>query len=242
MPALYFLPLLDQLGPAKPEHLHAAITDWMDRDATGWDHKSNWKPYSISPITVSAGQVGLEISVLNDEAESLLHQGSNAVAAIRLGTRAVRIGELELIHHQPWETMASSGDRVWQLEFLTPTTFRTGDDFTLLPNPAVILRTPSELWHRFAPFSVEKLTYAELAKILVCEIDLQTEYITLKLPTKKGRPEPRAVPALVGSITYRCDDDAAAAKAGALFQLAPYCGIGSFRGKGLGVVRLGSAA
>lgn len=241
MPAVFFLPLPDLSGPVRPEHLHAVVTSWLDVPAVGWSHRSNTKPYTISPVTVVSGQVGVEISVLNDAAERLLRLGASASDEVRLGCRATRIGELMLLYRTPWEELTARVANSWRIEFLTPTTFRNGDRCTPMPTAPMALRAPSESWQAFAPNLIGRLDHAAVAEVWVSEVDLQTEYIELRLPSKAGRPQSRQIPAVLGSVTYRCDDSEIAAKVGPLFQLAPFCGIGSFRGKGLGVVRLGSA-
>ena len=58
-----------------------------------------------------------------------------------------------------------------------------------------------------------------------------------------GRSEPvttrgQTVHGFVGWVDYRCDDRALADVVDCLFRLAPYCGTGSGKAKGLGVTRL----
>ncbi|NLI85103.1 MAG: CRISPR system precrRNA processing endoribonuclease RAMP protein Cas6 [Propionibacterium sp.] len=242
MPALYFLPLLDQTGAARPEHLHAAITSWLDPSTADWNHRSVSKPYAISPITEVAGHVGIEISVLTESAERLLREAATSASEIRLGSRFTRVGNLQCLHETSWDELAAANEQTWRLDFLTPTTFRTGNRCTPMPTLPALLRSPSESWRAFAPVPLDPLSHAEVAEIWTSELDLHTEWLELILPNRKRRAEPRSVAGVLGSITYQCDNPEVAAKVGPLFRLVPYCGIGSFRGKGMGVVRLGSAA
>lgn len=241
MPAVFFLPLPDLDGPARPEHLHAAFTSWFDAPGRAWAHRSSAKPYTISPVMVLDERVGVEIRVLTDEAERLLHLAAASAPVVRLGAHRTRVGEPQRTAVASWDELAAAGGSLWRVEFLTPTTFRTGNRCSPMPTPSVILRAPGEAWRAFAPTPIAPLGHAESSMIRVCELDLRTEEAELVLPDGSGARRAEAAPAVLGRLTCCCDDPAIAAKAGPLFRLAPFSGIGSFRGRGMGIVAVESA-
>lgn len=239
MPALVFIPLPGIASTVAPEHLHGAMCEWLDT-AGDWGHKSVSKPYSVSPVTIVGGMLGVQVGTLTDVASRALLAGADGRSTIRLGRKPTRVGLPVTLHAKPWKALATTYSRRWRVEFLSPTTFRTGDRTSPFPSPERVLRAVRQTWDEFSPIDLEAVVGAEHDDIWVSDLDIESTSVTLRIGQRggDGRRELRAVNAVMGTVTYRCDTAAVAAKIAPLFALAPYCGVGSFRGKGMGVVNV----
>lgn len=235
MPATYWLPLPDLKGPSAVEHLHAALSAWFDTPAEAGEaerHHDNVKPYTISPTSCRENVWGVQISVLTAGAEDTLLTRADEGSQLRLGHARTRIGDPSLLAASPWPDLAQhDGSTAWAVQFLTPAAFRTGSRTSPFPTPAVVLRSPTEAWRCFSGLPEVRISPVEQAELWVSRIDVETVMFTLK-----GRD----YPGILGSVTFRCGRPEVAAKASALLRLAAFCGVGSFRGKGMGVVAVGS--
>lgn len=228
MPSRWWIPMSVDPQRVKLEHVHAATSAWFDK--TQQDHDQVTKAYAISPLGGSnGGAVGIEIGVLTDWAATQLHHACRSGETIRLGGETVAVGTPEPIIEHPWaELDVPSGDRAWRLNFLTPTTFRKGNRSSPLPVPASVLRGLQDVWNVHSGCGDRALTAQESSAVWVAEIEGHTERLRVSGITLAG---------FVGTVQFRASDQALADKVDPLFRLAPYAGVGSFRGKGLGVVR-----
>lgn len=234
MPARFWVPLDGVRPPVPGEYLHAAISRWFD-EGEGEEpdsHHAVVKPYTISPVAAQGCEHGVEVSVLSRSAAQRLLARTAQGCRIRLGTETVRCGSARLISSIAWQALQQPRQHRWTLTFLTPTTFRTGNRSTPLPTPSVVLRAPTEAWARFSALPPLVLSPQDASQVWVSALSITSSALQVN-----GRP----VTGVLGDITYRCDDTAVAATVGPLFRLAPYCGVGSFRGKGFGVVELSAA-
>lgn len=231
MPESWFLPL-DIQPPVKAEHLHAALSTWFDvaTDDTPDRHHDDVKPYTISPPTQQAGRWGVDISTITTEASWRLQTTARSTPAVRLGTRLVRVGRPSLTARTTWEQLVTTPVRNrWTIDFLTPTTFRTGQRASPLPIPTVMLRGPISCWDTYSGMPPRQAREDHFRSLWVSELDCETVQLTLNQ---------RTWPAVLGHVEIRCDDPKVSAIVTPLFALAPYCGVGSFKAKGLGVVRV----
>ena len=233
MPESWFVPLR-LTAPVRPEYLHAAISRWFDVGTEDLPdrHHDTVKPYTISPLTERDGW-GVEVSTLTAEASWRLATATRRPRPIALGRQRVDLGTPVRLASASWaELAAAPRRRCWDIEFLAPTTFRTGQRASPFPDPRVVLRGPQVCWETYSQRPV-LLEPRQLRALWVAEVDLQTVQVPLRATT---------VPAALGRIEIRCDDPTVARQVSPLFALAPYCGVGSFRGKGFGVVRVSAAA
>ena len=247
MPARWFVPVRG-LDPHRTrlEHVHAAFSAWFDRSEA--EHGAGEKPYSISPLTERDGQIGVLIGTLTDyAAESVCAAGTLGEESrsgsqrpmIRLGNQWRQVGRPRRLEQVSWWELAQPREvRSWQLEFLTPTTFRSGDRSSPLPNVATIAAGLERAWTTWC----EDPRVRELVRnprdrsaLWVSDIDLRSRVTDLTV----GRAgTPVRLSGVTGSITLRVDDAGGAAWAGPLLGLAPFCGVGSMRAKGFGVVEV----
>lgn len=229
MPATYWLPLPAVREPAAVEHLHAAFSGWFDRTTPGHNaHHDNVKPYRLAPLSRQGDIWGVEASLLTEDAYLALADHIRAGAAVRLGRVQTRVGTPRVVQGTTWADLADwPGDSRWTVTFLTPFAARTGDRTSPFPTPPVVLRAATDAWAHFSGRPPLRLAPADQQHLWVSQLDLTTTTFTLN-----GHRHPGAL----GTITYRADTDQVARTASSLFRLAAYCGMGSFRGKGMGVV------
>ncbi|WP_028709297.1 CRISPR system precrRNA processing endoribonuclease RAMP protein Cas6 [Propionicicella superfundia] len=236
MPAIYWVPLPRVAPPVKVEHLHAALSRWFDRgtsDAGGVDHRAQTKPYTISPLSGEVDRFGVEVSVLTAEARDRLTLCAGSGERVRLGERWTIPGRALLQSSVSWGELAEGlpGCR-WDLEFVTPGTFRTGNRSCGFPVPSSLLRSPAQCWNRFSSATKVELSHEESGSVWVSDFDIESVPLAVKGLRVGG---------VMGRLRLRCDDASTAAKVGSLLRLAEYCGVGSYRTKGFGIVRVRSA-
>lgn len=229
MPAIYWLPLPQMRGPARVEHLHAAFSRWFDGDAEGGSHHENVKPYRLAPMSERDGTWGAEISILDERAfRALAAQFGGRLPTVRLGGVATVVETPVVVQGESWDDLAQwRGDTGWKVEFLTPFTFRTGSRSSPFPHASAVLRAATEAWKKFSGLEPVSIAPADQRDLWVSQVDVSTTTYTIN-----GHRHPGAL----GSITYRAATEDVARSASSLFRLAHYCGMGSFRGKGMGVV------
>lgn len=230
MPSLWWLPLRGA-DPAETrlDHLHAAVSRWFDPDLAA--HNAQIKPYAVSPAArTAAGGVGIEIATLTDGADACLRAAAAVPRQIRLGSRAVQTQVVRRMRTQPWSELAQpSGAAAWSVRFETPTTFRSGSRSAPWPAPAAVLHGLADVWETFADVALSRASHREIDSVWVAEIDGHSEVVPVAQVRMSG---------FVGQIDYRCSDRSVAALVDPLFRLAPYSGVGSAKGRGLGRVRL----
>lgn len=230
MPARFWVPLGVSRMPEQ-HHVHAALSGWFDRDGDEpavVTHDSLIKPYTLSPPSVQNDSVGIEITTLTDDAESRLHAMVAATRSIRLGADRVPVGRPRRVQQVSWESLHSASTALeWTVEFLTPTSFRTGKHPHVIPTAGLVLRSAQLAWNKFSPAAPISLSRPILDAVFPVDLDLGTDRINLGSRTQRG---------CLGWVTYRCPDRDAAATVAPLFGLLPFTGVGSNRVKGLGQV------
>jgi CRISPR-associated endoribonuclease Cas6 len=238
MPSRWWVPLPDVRPEfVKLNHIHAAVSGWFDR--TEDEHRDGLKPYALSPLSRERGSVGLEIGTLSDEATRRLHEATAPGTQIRLGNQIRDLRGAQLLHTDSWENLAAhTGDECWTLEFLTPTTFRSGDRASPLPHAATILRSLARAWDNYSPLPRQRPDLS-WTSVWVSDLDLRSEVVEIVTQARAtGARLPVTVSGSLGVLTLRCDDRETAAAAGPLLALAAYAGVGSMTRKGLGVTRV----
>lgn len=249
MPDRWFVPI-SGVDPdrVRLEHVHAAFSRWFDRSPT--EHAANDKPYTVSPLTRDArGRVGVEIATLTATAGQRLHEATADGATVRLGNQTRPVGALRHLLGHSWAQLAGkTTDDRWRLEFLTPTTFRSGDRSSPLPQVETVMDALSRAWTAWSdtPLPAPAADAADVidcrtggwGAVWVSDLDLRSVTVSLRVRRRDATFQPLTLSAALGSLTLRCDEPAAAARAGPLLRLAAYCGIGGMTGKGFGVTRV----
>lgn len=228
MPAIYWLPLPGVREPAALEHVHAAFTEWFDDAAEHDAHHDNVKPYRLAPLSTRNGIWGVEVSLLTEKAFTALATRIEAGASVRLGRVRTRVETPLVVLGESWADLAHwRGDDAWKVTFLTPFAARTGNRTSPFPTPGVVLRPATDAWAHFSGLPPLRVAAPDQAHLWVSHVELSTTTVALN-----GHKHPGAL----GTVVYRADSPEVARTASSLFRLAAYCGMGSFRGKGMGVV------
>lgn len=214
------------------EHLHAAVSGWFDDTAA--EHAAATKPYALSPMSRSStdrpAEVGFELGVLTDEAFARLRSAGRPGRSIRFGGQHGRLGSAVGLARESWDALAKpSGACAWELEFVTPATFRSRNRSSPWSAPPAVVRGLGESWKQHSGLPPRERSHLQLDSIWVSDVDGRSEPMTLSNLRVSG---------FVGRIRYQCDDKAVADLVDPLFRLAVYSGVGSAKAKGLGVTRL----
>lgn len=235
MPETYWLPL--EIGsPVEADHLHAAFTRWFDAEEGESDprkvpHGAIAKPYSLSMVGKLDGTPGISVSVLSDDARGLFLERAAAGAPVRLGRQIVRTGRPRLTASASWGQLAGARySTQWEVEFQTPTVFRTSGRPSILPTPSVVLRSPLEAWTAWS--GVPLLAYDPVA--VARSVRVEWAQIST-VPVMAGR---KSVPGMVGRVRYVSDDADVARGVSLLLGVAGFSGVGSYTARGLGTVEV----
>lgn len=241
MPQRWWVPL-PHIDPRRVavSHVHAAVSGWFDQSLA--EHNSNDKPYSLTPISRAAGgEVGIEVGVLTTYAEQCLQHGVAQPTGIRLGSQLSPVGTPRLIHAESWAGLATPTEaRAWQLELLTPTTFRSGDRASPLPSVRTILEGLHRAWTTWAdPALAPPNLRVAVDQAWVSDLQLTSEVLELPISRRRGDVRGQAVVSgCRGTLTLRASNIDAAQALSPLVRLAAYTGVGGMTRRGLGVTRV----
>ena len=240
MPSRWWVPI-PGLDPryVRLEHLHAAITRWFDSNAV--EHRANGKPYAVSPLrSGDSGGVGVEIGILTDHAHQCFTTATAPGSSIRLGNQTRELGRPRLMHSHTWAQLGTASKvREWELELVTPTTFRSGDRASPMPHLPTILTGLAQSWQLWADDAPAPDARAVARAAWVSDLDLRSEVLRLPIPSHSGAPARMVtVSGAVGSLSIRISDPSLQTAAASLVRLAAYTGIGSMTRRGLGQVRV----
>jgi CRISPR-associated endoribonuclease Cas6 len=219
------------------EHVHAAFSRWFDHSRA--EHAATDKPYALSPLTRDErGTVGLEIATLSDVASGRLATALRNRKPVRLGNQTRALGQARLLVGESWASLSGHAtDGRWRLEFVTPTTFRSGDRSTPMPRVDTMLDGLSRAWSLWADHELPGREGAWSA-LWVSDLDVRSVVVRLRVKRADGTMQEITVSGALGEVTLRCDDRAAAERVGPLLRLAAYSGVGGMTLKGLGVTRV----
>ncbi len=238
MPTRWFLPI-HGLDPRRVplDFAHAAFTGWFD--LTHAEHTANDKPYAVSPITSDGhGGVGVEIATLTEVAEQRFVARAEPKAVVRLGNQTRPVGRPRVMLRESWSELARHhDDSRWELNFLTPATFRSGDRSSPLPQPRTIVQRLARSWRAWSDSAIPPIDEV-LASLWVCDLDLHSTTIPLRISRRDGARQDVTLSGALGTLVLRCDEPATAAAVGPLVRLAAFTGVGSMTAKGLGVTRV----
>lgn len=229
MPSIVWVSLTGLTSPPRVEHVHAAFSRWFDVEGVA-AHPDNTKPYRLSPADQRGDDWGVEVSLWSDPARVVLQQHLAAHSHLRLGERTVQAVAGFSLADESWEDLSSwSGETRWRVHFMTPFVARTNSRPSPLPTPPVLLRTPAASWTEHADIPPPPLSREEHRDIWVSDVNLSTARVPL------GR---HVYPGAVGNVLLQAEGERASRHLAAMLRFAVYCGVGSFRGKGMGVIDL----
>ncbi len=244
MPQKWWLPVSGLPDDVRSEHLHAAVTRWLDLSDA--EHNAP-KPYSISPPTMNHHRRGIYVGTLTGHIADRLTTAIKLDPSIRLGTRIGRAGQPREVTSRGWETLADPARPAnrWQVDLLTPTTFRRGSVSSPLPDPRSILLGLADRWKQWSggipcPGDLPDTGYTE---VRVTDLELRSVAFEWESGPGRGRRHKTyVVSGSVGWLRLHCARPELAMRADALLGLAEFAGIGGYTGRGLGVCRVTRSA
>jgi CRISPR-associated endoribonuclease Cas6 len=171
------------------------------------------------------------------------------ISAVRPG-RPVRLGACEYQITAPprqiglaaWAVLrAWTGERAWQVRFVTPVCLRRGNRTSPWPAPDSVARGLAERWRRLDPATAPPLPPRGGAPVWVSDIEGHSEAHTLTRRARRGGQRlltDEVISGFTGRIRYVCDSgtETEAADFAALMAFAAYAGAGSHTTYGFGVV------
>ena len=180
----------------------------------------------------------MEVALLSEVAQQRFAEAAVPGVEVRLGNQVSRIGPPRLLEAASWRDLAEErGDGRWELEFLTPTTFRTGDRSSPLPRVDTILDGLHRAWQLWGDVELG-VSGQDWTAVWVSDIDLRNSTIELRVRRRDGSTQPITVSGALGVLVLRCDSPDVASRVGPLLRLAPFAGVGGMTLKGLGVTRV----
>lgn len=240
MPSRWWVPV-PGIRPefVKIEHVHAAVSRWFDTSPA--EHNAREKPYAISPLADGdhGGSPGIEVATFTREAEDRLRAATKTGCRIRLGNQLRSPMRPQPMHQAAWSELAAGPhEQWWELTFVTPATFRSGDRATPLPDVRTILTGLARVWTSWSDIPLSGLHHA-VERTYATDVDLLSTVLHLTIPKRRtpGSHAPLTVPGTTGTLRLRCPDAEAAAAGAPLFRFAAYSGVGSMTRRGLGVTR-----
>jgi CRISPR-associated endoribonuclease Cas6 len=216
-------------GFSAEQMMATACSIFEDVDDGG--HRASIKPFCSRRIHLNGRSVAFEYGVLDDDAiHDVIGRIESRDGTIRLGRRMGKATGLEVVEHHDWDELVSMTmpARFIRVAFESPTFFRRGDRFNLLPNPSSVFghwRKRWEVFHGIAPHC----DFHDL-EIDVTRIELKSVDLSYRRQNIRG---------IVGEVTYdlsRLDEEERHAMA-AFALLAPFAGCGTRTTAGFGACR-----
>ncbi len=237
----------------------AVVSGWLDDPQPGQAghqyppagtslHKDQARPWAFGPIrTVVPAQgseraeIVVQVRLLGEGLDGRLRAATEPGRAVRLGSHHDQsTGPARQVETATWQDLKRrSGERAWQLRFLTPGCVRRHKRTSPLLAPDSVARGLAERWHRLHPQTAPPLPGHGAGPVWVSDLDGHSETQVLTRRIKKGgqwREEDEIVSGFVGRIRYVCDQgsDSEAADFNALMAFAAFAGIGSHTTHGFG--------
>lgn len=197
-------------------------------------HQQEQKPFVISPIYTKDNSqtyrfrlasyqdnipVSIQQYILANVKDLSLELGKTSVSISRVLSHSA--GQEIWARQQGWDDLwgqASESERFFNLQFYSPTAFKSGDLIVPLPVPEKVFNSYLRSWNRFAPhiFDIELLQTVFRNQLAITAHDIKTA----KIQHFRG---------FVGSVTIECVntiDNLLLKQLNTLANFAFYCGTG----------------
>ncbi|MGH3942384.1 MAG: CRISPR system precrRNA processing endoribonuclease RAMP protein Cas6 [Pseudonocardiaceae bacterium] len=205
---------------AEPDRqtVHRTLSRWLDTD-----HHAQRKPWSWASAVESSDRE-LLIGLLDDQLAERLRGGADATNMPV--TQVAAAGWAELLGGQARDC--------WQLDFVSPVTFRRGNRFLPWPSPSAVFGSLRATWRHFGSPEVGDL-----------DLDLRLDPLVVTAFHGASRTERVVVHkqdsvlvgGFIGTMRYAIEGAADPQTVDALVRLAPFSGVGSYTTRGFGGVR-----
>jgi hypothetical protein len=223
--------------------LYGLISRWFEGHLGEAGHHAPRKAYTVSPLRPLDGhpgdQAAVDVGVLDDDLVGLLLDGAARLAGAggRLGGQAVRglpwpDGEpVRLDQGADWSALAGvpAATAAFDVELLSPTTFRSGRIYLPFPTPGLVLGHLREQWTQWGP----PVPHPAIDE---CEVEVAGHRLVCEHRELRGR----SIAGSTGLVSYRIrsGDDAHRAGVARWLAVLPFAGLGADTRMGLGQAQL----
>lgn len=239
----------------------AVVSGWLDdppRPGPGTQagarsaHKAATRAWACGPLRSSpqrdpgdaAAVTLLEVRLLDDALAGRLARACRPGRPVPLGSCDYQIAApARETSRAAWADLRRwTGERAWQVRYVTPVCLRRGNRTSPWPAPESVARGLAERWRRLDPATAPPLPARGAAPVWVSDIEGRSEVHILTRRTERGGQRQltdEVISGFTGRIRYVCDQgtDAEAADFSALMAFAAYAGAGSHTTYGFGVLR-----
>jgi CRISPR-associated endoribonuclease Cas6 len=228
----------------------AVVSKWLDdppatgaagRGSGGSEHNGQARKWAFAPMRVvrpaepaSAGAIlVLQVRLLDDNLADQLRAATSAGHRVRMGVHDYQISQpAHLVEQASWQSLRRwSGQRAWQIRFLTPTCFRRGSRTSPWPAPEPVARGLTDRWQRMHPDTAPPTPPPGIGPVWVSDIDGHSEVHTLTRNIRRANrrhQEEETISGFTGRFRYvcNCGTEDEAATFNALMAFA--AGLGSW--------------
>jgi len=248
-------------GPTDPEvplaGPLAVVSGWLDdppgrtavtRADVGSGHGDQGRKWACGPLRAAPDATGrasgiiLEVRLLDDALADRLQAATRPGGAVRLGAHHYRLAGAVPQDEVPWPALRRwSGERAWQVRYVTPVCVRRRNRTSPWPAPDSVARGLAERWQRLSPATAPPVPGPGTGPVWVSDIEGRSQVQILTRRVRRGgewQTQDEVISGFVGRIRYVCDQgsDTEAADFGALLAFAVFAGAGSHTTHGFGVV------
>ena len=218
--------------------LHGALMERLPGDYAAYLHTENLRPYSQSiRWDRETGRVLWRIGTLDRTAGEIIGGVLHGIGSIHLRQKgySIDVQNIQCIAQRSYQDIADeyfraeTAPRGAEIHFLTPTSFKQGGAYIILPESALILQSLLTRWNRFCPDI--RIEEDDLAQILA----LHTRLTRYALRSAAFSVEGYSIRGFRGQIALQfTGSDMVRRILGTLLAFAPYAGIGIKTALGMG--------
>ena len=218
--------------------LHGALMERLPEDYAAYLHTENLRPYSQSiRWDRETGRVLWRIGTLDRTAGEIIGGVLHGIGSIHLRQKgySIDVQNIQCIAQRSYQDIADeyfraeTAPRGAEIHFLTPTSFKQGGAYIILPESALILQSILTRWNRFCPDI--RIEEDDLVQTLAAHTRL-TRYA---LRSAAFSVEGYSIRGFRGQIALQfTGSDMVRRILGTLLAFAPYAGIGIKTALGMG--------
>ena len=218
--------------------LHGALMERLPGDYAAYLHTENLRPYSQSiRWDRETGRVLWRIGTLDRTAGEIIGGVLHGIGSIHLRQKgySIDVQNIQCIAQRSYQDIADeyfraeTAPRGTEIHFLTPTSFKQGGAYIILPESALILQSLLTRWNRFCPDI--RIEEDDLVQTLAAHTRL-TRYA---LRSAAFSVEGYSIRGFRGQIALQfTGSDMVRRILGTLLAFAPYAGIGIKTALGMG--------
>ena len=220
--------------------LHGALIEQLPEDYAAYLHTENLRPYSQSIRWDRARErVIWRIGTLDRAAAEIIGAVLQSLEHIHLRQKGytVDVQNIQCVEERSYQDIADEYFRAEtapcgaEIHFLTPTSFKQGGAYIILPESALILQSLLARWNRFCPDI--RIEEDDLAQTLA----VHTRLTRYALRSASFSVEGYSIRGFRGQIALQfAGGDMVRRILGTLLAFAPYAGIGIKTALGMGAV------